>query len=136
MCCPISGDIFLVLIALLFPPLPVWIKRGICSADSLINICLCMLGYIPGLIHSWYIISRYPEDVVFFAIETEGGQYQRAQSNDAPQTRQPVAQDPPRSYGAAAGSSSSPAPQNESVNPDGSFPPTYEDAMKDNKIQR
>ena len=28
----------------------VWIKAGICSADSLINILLCVLGYIPGLI--------------------------------------------------------------------------------------
>jgi hypothetical protein len=24
-----------------------------------INIALCMLGYLPGLIHSWYIISKY-----------------------------------------------------------------------------
>lgn len=21
--------------------------------------CLCVLGYLPGLIHSWYIISKY-----------------------------------------------------------------------------
>jgi hypothetical protein len=31
----------------------VWIKRGICTADSLINIALCCLGYIPGLLHAW-----------------------------------------------------------------------------------
>jgi uncharacterized membrane protein YqaE (UPF0057 family) len=47
-CC--SADIILILLAILFPPLPVWIKRGICSADSLINIALCMLGFIPGLL--------------------------------------------------------------------------------------
>jgi Proteolipid membrane potential modulator len=29
--------------------------------DSLINICLCALGYLPGLIHAWYIISSYPD---------------------------------------------------------------------------
>lgn len=28
--------------------------------DSLINILLCVLGYFPGLIHSWYIIAKYP----------------------------------------------------------------------------
>lgn len=28
--------------------------------DSLINILLCVLGYLPGLIHSWYIIAKYP----------------------------------------------------------------------------
>ncbi|OIW28595.1 UPF0057-domain-containing protein [Coniochaeta ligniaria NRRL 30616] len=56
-----SADIFLGLLAILFPPLPVWVKRGICSADSLINILLCCLGYIPGTIHAWYIIAKYPE---------------------------------------------------------------------------
>ena len=56
-----SADIFLGLLAILFPPLPVWVKRGICSADSLINILLCMLGFLPGLLHAWYIIANYPE---------------------------------------------------------------------------
>ncbi|KIW34372.1 uncharacterized protein PV07_01151 [Cladophialophora immunda] len=55
------GDIFLALIAILFPPIAVWIKSGICSCDSLINILLCMLGYVPGLLHAWYIIARNPE---------------------------------------------------------------------------
>lgn len=39
----------------------VWVKRGICSADSLINILLCLLGFIPGLLHAWYIIAKFPE---------------------------------------------------------------------------
>ncbi|KAK4184844.1 UPF0057-domain-containing protein [Podospora australis] len=56
-----SADIFLGLLAILFPPLPVWVKRGICSADSIINILLLLLGYIPGLIHAWYIIAKYPD---------------------------------------------------------------------------
>ncbi|EKD18267.1 uncharacterized protein L3040_004775 [Drepanopeziza brunnea f. sp. 'multigermtubi'] len=56
-----SPDIFLGLIAILFPPLAVWVKTGLCSADSLINICLCMLGFVPGLLHAWYIIAKFPE---------------------------------------------------------------------------
>ncbi|KAI9667650.1 MAG: hypothetical protein M1821_000467 [Bathelium mastoideum] len=56
-----GSDIFLAILAILFPPLAVWIKSGICSADSLINIALCCLGYFPGLIHAWYIISLHPE---------------------------------------------------------------------------
>lgn len=40
----------------------VWVKRGVCSADSLINIALCCLGVLPGLLHAWYIILQYPED--------------------------------------------------------------------------
>ncbi|MCJ1369151.1 hypothetical protein MMC20_000359 [Loxospora ochrophaea] len=56
-----SSDIFLGLLAILFPPIAVWIKRGLCSADSLINIALCMLGYVPGLLHAWYIIAKFPD---------------------------------------------------------------------------
>lgn len=70
--------------------LTVWVKRGICSADSIINILLCVLGYVrsplhhpppsilsrlitpqltplpsrlqlPGLLHAWYIIAKHPE---------------------------------------------------------------------------
>ncbi|KAL9610802.1 MAG: hypothetical protein Q9167_004502 [Letrouitia subvulpina] len=59
MCC--SGDIFLALLAILFPPIAVWIKVGLCTADSVINIALCMLGFIPGLLHAWYIIAKYPD---------------------------------------------------------------------------
>ncbi|CAH2350821.1 protein Sna4p [[Candida] railenensis] len=58
--CLCLSDLCLVLISVFFPPLPVWIRRGICTCDSLINILLCLLGYIPGLIHSWYIIAKYP----------------------------------------------------------------------------
>ncbi|GAP86343.1 putative stress response RCI peptide [Rosellinia necatrix] len=57
-----SSDIFLGVLAILFPPLAVWVKRGLCSADSLINILLCILGYIPGLLHAWYIIAKFPDE--------------------------------------------------------------------------
>ncbi|OAX77961.1 hypothetical protein ACJ72_07734 [Emergomyces africanus] len=60
MCC--SPDCFLAIIAVLFPPIAVWVKVGVCSADSLINIALLVLGYVPGLLHAWYIILKYPED--------------------------------------------------------------------------
>ncbi|KAI5992873.1 UPF0057-domain-containing protein [Pisolithus marmoratus] len=39
------------------PPLAVFFKRG-CAADFWINICLSILGWIPGVLHAWYIISR------------------------------------------------------------------------------
>ncbi|KAF2083293.1 UPF0057-domain-containing protein [Saccharata proteae CBS 121410] len=56
-------DIFLAVLAVLFPPVAVWVKRGICSADSLINIALCCLGFLPGLLHAWYIIYTYPDPI-------------------------------------------------------------------------
>ncbi|ODQ79727.1 hypothetical protein BABINDRAFT_161435 [Babjeviella inositovora NRRL Y-12698] len=86
MCCCLT-DCLLVIIAIFFPPFPVWIKRGICSADSLISILLCCLGYFPGLIHSWYIISRYPSGVRYLLVDEEqilyvsGGEIRAHQNN-------------------------------------------------------
>ncbi|RLV86955.1 hypothetical protein JA9_001091 [Meyerozyma sp. JA9] len=59
-CCECMTDLCLIVLSVLFPPLPVWIRRGFCSQDSFINILLFILGYFPGLIHSWYIIAKYP----------------------------------------------------------------------------
>lgn len=56
-CC----DCLLIIIAVFFPPLPVCIKKGLCSCDFLINICLCLLGWIPGMLHAWYIILNNPD---------------------------------------------------------------------------
>lgn len=58
--CVCLSDLLLIVLSVFFPPLPVWIRRGICSKDSAINILLCILGFIPGLIHAWYIIAKYP----------------------------------------------------------------------------
>ncbi|EUC64363.1 stress response RCI peptide protein, putative [Rhizoctonia solani AG-3 Rhs1AP] len=49
-----TSDVLLYFIALLVPPIPVFIKRG-CSADVLINILLWVLGWIPGVIHAWSV---------------------------------------------------------------------------------
>jgi hypothetical protein len=51
------------------------VKTGICSADSLINILLCMLGFLPGLLHAWYIIAKYPDPLTYDRIQDaeEGG---------------------------------------------------------------
>ncbi|RAH65367.1 putative stress response RCI peptide [Aspergillus aculeatinus CBS 121060] len=56
-----GSDIFLAILAIFFPPIAVWIKVGLCTADSVINLALCCLAYIPGLLHAWYIILKYPE---------------------------------------------------------------------------
>ncbi|KAF1839465.1 UPF0057-domain-containing protein [Decorospora gaudefroyi] len=56
-----GSDCFLMLLSVLFPPIGVWVKKGICSADSLINIALCCLGLLPGLLHAWYVILQNPD---------------------------------------------------------------------------
>jgi len=56
---PFTGsDIFKIILAVLLPPLGVFLERG-CGADLLINVLLTILGYIPGIIHALYIILKY-----------------------------------------------------------------------------
>ncbi|RMZ83973.1 hypothetical protein DV737_g1280, partial [Chaetothyriales sp. CBS 132003] len=50
--------LFLVLITILFPPVGVALVAG-CGVDLLVNICLTLLGYIPGHIHAFYIEYVY-----------------------------------------------------------------------------
>ncbi|KZT28616.1 UPF0057-domain-containing protein [Neolentinus lepideus HHB14362 ss-1] len=52
-----SSDVLLYFLAIFIPPLTVFFKRG-CGADVLINICLWILAWIPGVIHAWWIISK------------------------------------------------------------------------------
>ncbi|KAK9457115.1 hypothetical protein V1511DRAFT_492728 [Dipodascopsis uninucleata] len=156
-CC--SADVFLVLLAIVFPPLPVWVKRGICSADSLINIALCMLGFIPGLLHSWYIIARYPEDPFLDVGDLEAQEFGRQQRGGLTTfySRQqfvysPIPQQDSGSHATNAVESNMAHPPGASVpvQPEAgsssmdAVPPAYEDVVrnqdngivKDNKIQR
>ncbi|CZR63387.1 probable SNA2 Integral mebrane protein [Phialocephala subalpina] len=147
-----SADMFLGLIAILFPPLAVWVKTGLCSADSLINICLCMLGYVPGLLHAWYIIAKFPEPDYYEPIpgDAEGGRvtYIVVSSPNGGSHRVPAGGRQPgggatQGYGTTAPM----APQvHQETNgtwsnaaegsSNGAVPPSYEQAVKgDNKIQ-
>ena len=139
------GDIFLGLLAVIFPPIAVWVKRGLCSADSLINILLCCLGFIPGLIHAWYIIAKYPE---------EDYDYERVPDSESRVTYYYVSHEPAqRNYGTQGAQQGQPkkpnrAPQvpehsrpaaGPSVGAGGEepgAPPSYSDVVKgDNKVQ-
>ncbi|KAK3377744.1 hypothetical protein B0H63DRAFT_525017 [Podospora didyma] len=53
-----ASAILLVLITILFPPLGVYAISG-CGADLLINICLTLLGALPGHIHAFYLEYVY-----------------------------------------------------------------------------
>jgi len=53
-----SSDVFAYLVAIFLPPLAVFLKTG-CNADFLINIGLSILGWIPGVIHAWWVISKH-----------------------------------------------------------------------------
>ncbi|RXK37770.1 hypothetical protein M231_04926 [Tremella mesenterica] len=53
-----TGDVLLYVVAIFVPPVPVFLKRG-CAADLFINILLWILGWIPGVLHAFWIISKY-----------------------------------------------------------------------------
>ncbi|KAK3174343.1 hypothetical protein OEA41_001587 [Lepraria neglecta] len=150
-----SSDIFLGLLAILFPPIAVWIKSGICSADSLINILLCVLGYIPGLIHAWYIISLYPEpsDYEYETIpqdQGENGSVTYYYVNHRPSGEALMQQGSPqrphtyvsgpqqaRGYGTTDGRNAPPQQQQAGEgSAEGGVPPSYEQVIKgDHKVQ-
>ncbi|KAJ5988828.1 plasma membrane proteolipid 3 [Penicillium waksmanii] len=46
-----ASDICKIIFAIILPPLGVFLERG-CGADLLINVCLTILGWVPGIIHA------------------------------------------------------------------------------------
>ena len=50
-------DILRIIIAILLPPLGVFLQVGI-GKHFWINIVLTLLGYLPGIIHAVYIIAK------------------------------------------------------------------------------
>ncbi len=51
------GDIIRIVIAIILPPLGVFLQVGL-GKDFWINILLTLLGYIPGLVHAIWIIAK------------------------------------------------------------------------------
>jgi uncharacterized membrane protein YqaE (UPF0057 family) len=53
-----SMDLLRIIIAILLPPLGVFLQVGI-SKHFWINILLTILGYIPGIVHAVWVIAKY-----------------------------------------------------------------------------
>lgn len=143
-----SSDIFLGLIAILFPPLAVWVKRGICSADSLINILLCCLGFLPGLLHAWYIIAKFPEPEYEAVSQEENGRVTyvyvagHQQRQPKPNGGRLMNAAPAQGYGTnapvqapAVGQNSNGTWQQAGEGSSAAPPPTYSQAVGDHKVQ-
>jgi len=154
------ADLFLAFIAILFPPIAVWIKSGLCTADSFINIALCCLGYVPGLIHAWYIIARNPDPmdeyepihdseragagdrVTYYYIthDQQGQQQQSQRGYGTPASRKPAPAPAPSSAPGAqfptTGGSGDVGPSQPGGGEQAGAPPSYTDAVKgDHKVQ-
>lgn len=52
-----DNKIVLIIVSLLLPPLAVFFKKGI-SKDLVINILLCLLFFVPGIIHALWVVTR------------------------------------------------------------------------------
>ncbi len=50
-------DLFRIVIAILLPPLGVFLQVGI-GKHFWINIVLTLLGYIPGIVHAVWVIAK------------------------------------------------------------------------------
>jgi uncharacterized membrane protein YqaE (UPF0057 family) len=46
-----------IILAILLPPVAVFLKSGI-GKDLLINIILCFLFFIPGVLHAIWLITK------------------------------------------------------------------------------
>lgn len=54
---PSTGDILQIVLAVVLPPLGVFLQEGL-GKHFWINVLLTLLGYIPGLVHAVWIIAR------------------------------------------------------------------------------
>jgi uncharacterized membrane protein YqaE (UPF0057 family) len=54
----ISMDLLRIVIAILLPPLGVFLQVGI-GKQFWINVLLTILGYVPGIVHAVWVIAKY-----------------------------------------------------------------------------
>ncbi len=52
-----SNQLLYVIIAILLPPLAVFLKKGF-GSDLIINIILTLLFFVPGLIHALWVVLK------------------------------------------------------------------------------
>lgn len=46
-----------IILAILLPPLAVGLKKGI-GSTFLLNVLLTLIGWLPGVIHAFYVLSK------------------------------------------------------------------------------
>jgi len=51
------NKLVMVLLAIFLPPVAVAVKRGL-GVDLIINIVLCILGGLPGIIHALWVVLK------------------------------------------------------------------------------
>lgn len=52
-----DNKLVLIIVSLLVPPLAVGLKKGV-GKDLAINVLLCILMWVPGVIHALWVVTR------------------------------------------------------------------------------
>ena len=52
-------DILRIVLAIILPPLSVFLQVGL-TKHFWINVLLTILGYVPGLVHAVWVIATFP----------------------------------------------------------------------------
>lgn len=51
------NKVLLIILAILLPPVAVFLKCGV-GKNLLINVVLCLFFYVPGIIHSLWLVTK------------------------------------------------------------------------------
>ncbi len=51
------NKLILILLAIFLPPVAVFLKNGV-GKNLIINILLCLLFYIPGIVHALWLVTK------------------------------------------------------------------------------
>lgn len=51
------NKVLLIILAILLPPVAVFLKSGV-GKNLLINVILCVLFYVPGIIHALWLVTK------------------------------------------------------------------------------
>ena len=51
------NPIVLIILAILIPPVAVYLKKGT-GQDLVINIVLCLLLWLPGVVHAVWLVTK------------------------------------------------------------------------------
>jgi len=52
-----DNKLVLIIVAVLLPPVAVFLKKGV-GKDLVINILLCILFFVPGLVHALWLVTK------------------------------------------------------------------------------
>jgi uncharacterized membrane protein YqaE (UPF0057 family) len=51
------NKVVLIILAIVFPPIAVYLKNG-AGKDLVINILLCLVFYLPGIVHALWLVTK------------------------------------------------------------------------------